>query len=835
MKNLLTLLFIGLAINTEAQTGFKVDEANSNRTPDASAIFDAEATTKGILIPQLSLTATNLATPVTTPSNSLLIFNTATTGTGATAVTPGYYYWDTLTDEWIRLFDPTNNVVTIDSAEWVDGSIVGLTPGDIYARKALLNNDTTVIKGSGAYSGSIGIGVPNPTARLHVRGNSKFIGNGGVVLSTRNDAGDKGLDISNGSAYIDFTSSANRWFINRLAPTRLDINKGGGSVNIGKSLGTYPAVLVVRGRTDDASDNAFMVTDSNDFPTQALLTVRNDGFVGIGTATPLNKFYVENDEDATKDSSFIITEQGRVGIGFDNPTLGTLQVRQKSDNSNDGITVTNAASSTGLRLWVDASNKGRIDAAATGAADLILNTGGGEIGIGTTNPQGKFHIENDQDATKDSVFIVRNNGHVGLGTVSPTSKLDIEAPSQDFGALEITTPNTSTSFYEDADLANYLNIRKVTGKGMVFTVRADRPNLVVKDTLDGVIGMGTLMPENNLYLYVGSMGSSAEKGLTIEAHGNSGTGRGVQIQFKTGTSGLNSQKSGAIKVTRYNAGSGTDMSFYTRNDAGDSTQAMLIDDNGNIGIGSSTPLGKLHVGNDQDGNYDSVFVVATNGKVGVGTISPTGQLTANESIPGFANQLRLENDSSDVNTAWRIRIPGNGTGRDGSLEFVTGAASPNLVIEAGGNVGIGLTNPTEALEVVGNVRASGNFISGGVTMNVPDYVFETYYKEKSSLNEDYTFKSLEEIEAYTKENNHLPGIPSANEIKEKDQFDLTQSSLNNLEKIEEIFLHLIILNKENISLKEEVKLLKKENEKVKTLKQEIKNIKKVLEELQKND
>lgn len=737
MKNLLTLLFIGLALNIKAQTGFKVDEANSNRTPDASAIFDAEATTKGILIPQLSLTATNLASPVTAPSNSLLIFNIATTGTGATAVTPGYYYWDTLTDEWIRLFDPTNNVVTIDSAEWIDGSIVGLTPGDIYSRKALLNGDTTVIKGSGFYSGSLGIGVPNPTASLHVRGASKFIGNGGVVLSTRNDAGDKGLDISNGSAYIDFTSSANRWFINRLAPTRLDINRGGGSVNIGKELGTYPAQLVVRGKTADATDNALMVTDSSNSPVKSILTARNDGNVGIGTASPTYKLHV-----------------------FD------------TINSETGQWIQNTNSTGNL------------------ASEIIL------VGQGS--------------------------GKYGYLSYFNDSYSNVLYPN--------ITPNT-TLLFSTQDLA--ISAGSSSHDIIFGNAVMNNQSMIIKG--NGDVGMGTMTPENNLHLYVGSMGSSAEKGLTIEAHGNSGTGRGVQIQFKTGTSGLNTQKSGAIKVTRYNAGSGTDMSFYTRNDAGDSIQAMLIDDNGNIGIGSSTPLGKLHVGNDQDGNYDSVFVVATNGKVGVGTISPTGQLTANESIPGFANQLRLENDSSDVNTAWRIRIPGKGTGRDGSLEFVTGAASPNLVIEAGGNVGIGVTNPVEKLEVLGNVRASGNFISGGVTMNVPDYVFETYYKGKSSLNEDYRFKSLEEIEAFTKENNHLPGIPSANEIKEQDQFDLTQSSLNNLEKIEEIFLHLIKLNKENISLKEEVKLLKKENEKVKTLEQEIKNIKKVLEELQKND
>ncbi|MBR5209467.1 MAG: hypothetical protein IKV67_06400, partial [Paludibacteraceae bacterium] len=82
--------------------------------------------------------------------------------------------------------------------------------------------------------------------------------------------------------------------------------------------------------------------------------------------------------------------------------------------------------------------------------------------------------------------------------------------------------------------------------------------------------------------------------------------------------------------------------------------------------------------------------------------------------------------------------------------------------------------------------------------NVADYVFE----------EDYNLKSLSEVESYIKENKHLPGIPSAAEI-EQNGVSLSKMSNILLEKIEELTLHMIRLEKENAALKAEVKSLKK--------------------------
>lgn len=81
--------------------------------------------------------------------------------------------------------------------------------------------------------------------------------------------------------------------------------------------------------------------------------------------------------------------------------------------------------------------------------------------------------------------------------------------------------------------------------------------------------------------------------------------------------------------------------------------------------------------------------------------------------------------------------------------------------------------------------------------NAADYVFD----------EAYDLKPLDEVEAFVKSNKHLPGVPSASELKEN---GMNVSEMSNLllEKVEELTLHLIRLQKEVEQLREENNALK---------------------------
>ena len=119
-------LFLVLAILlTNIYYSQNVGISATSFTPDASAMLDVSATNKGILVPRLALVATNNSTPITSPTVSLLVYNTATASTGSTAVSPGFYYWDG--SKWISISGGTGgkdwsllgNAGTIDGTNFI--------------------------------------------------------------------------------------------------------------------------------------------------------------------------------------------------------------------------------------------------------------------------------------------------------------------------------------------------------------------------------------------------------------------------------------------------------------------------------------------------------------------------------------------------------------------------------------------------------------------------------------------------------------------------------------------------------------------------------------------
>jgi len=79
-----------------------------------------------------------------------------------------------------------------------------------------------------------------------------------------------------------------------------------------------------------------------------------------------------------------------------------------------------------------------------------------------------------------------------------------------------------------------------------------------------------------------------------------------------------------------------------------------------------------------------------------------------------------------------------------------------------------------------------------------DYVFA----------EDYNLNSIQEVERFIKKNNHLPNVPSAEEVSENG-FNVAEMDATLLRQIEELWLHMIELKKENEELRTEISNLKK--------------------------
>lgn len=93
MRKITALLFLVSYYSVNAQVGI------GTTTPNGA--LEVTSSTDGMLIPRISLTATNVAT-IATPTISELVYNTNTT-VGVNGVSPGFYYWDGT--NWIRLLN----------------------------------------------------------------------------------------------------------------------------------------------------------------------------------------------------------------------------------------------------------------------------------------------------------------------------------------------------------------------------------------------------------------------------------------------------------------------------------------------------------------------------------------------------------------------------------------------------------------------------------------------------------------------------------------------------------------------------------------------------------
>jgi hypothetical protein len=131
-----------------------------------------------------------------------------------------------------------------------------------------------------------------------------------------------------------------------------------------------------------------------------------------------------------------------------------------------------------------------------------------------------------------------------------------------------------------------------------------------------------------------------------------------------------------------------------------------------------------------------------------------------------------------------------------------------------GRVGVGVDIPTASFHVGGNMMLGAGSPATGYLLSIngkmvceelkvqldaawPDYVFES----------NYDLPTLETLEASIKKDKHLPGIPSAIEVK-KNGLEVGDMQKRLLEKVEELTLYVIEINKENKQLKKEVETLK---------------------------
>lgn len=197
----------------------------------------------------------------------------------------------------------------------------------------------------------------------------------------------------------------------------------------------------------------------------------------------------------------------------------------------------------------------------------------------------------------------------------------------------------------------------------------------------------------------------------------------------------------------------TYLQFMTNSNVGGNAPQvrMHISESGNVGVGTTNPQQK--------------FVVSNNGAEGF-------ELYFNQ--PSNVVGLQSYNRSSNVYSKMQLDAS--------QFSFMYG------------NVGIGISNPSNKLDVKGTIH------SQEVKVDMNDWSDFVFKKE-------YNLPTLEEVEKQIAEKGHLKNIPSEKEVLENG-INLGEMNAKLLQKIEEMTLYMIEMKKDINILKEENKVLK---------------------------
>ena len=549
--------------------------------------------------------------------------------------------------------------------------------------------------------GNVGIGTTNPTDAFVIKGDDKrmSIASDDYNLVTIGRRGVNDLDAGYLSIYDE---GAIKVSVDPAGDTFFN----GGNVGIGTSSPS----------TDLHCENATSVS------TLRLSTGTSTGYSQIKGGGTTGSFTIEADPTDSVAGSVIslgtdgtekmrIDSDGNVGIGTTTPDA-TLHVRAKDDSEN------------ALALWVvnKAHNNSIISAYENGDVRLgsfTYDDATGSVGIGTTSPQQELDINGKiqtrgvmQNVTDDAeafeamrdeenTITLTNNGHRTSHSIGASlGSSDVTADNSGLYIGAYGVGSNATNVYVKS--AIHLDNHYTASKGLRFFTGDGSTQIEERMciTRSGNVGIGTSNPATPLELqftdsevYTGSVGGNALRVRNLSQ--DTDTFSSLELMAgQTNAGGVHLARIFAIKESTSNTA--TSLAVNTRASDGVVSEKMRIDSNGNVGIGTTSPAGKLEVYTENDntgstyGNQaDSLLLKNTSDMVGAGP----KLIFYNANNPGSPSS-----SPSALIGLQRVNTANN----RGDLVFHTrGTIDPEerMRIDSNGNVGVGTTGPGQKFEV----------------------------------------------------------------------------------------------------------------------------------------
>ena len=407
-------------------------------------------------------------------------------------------------------------------------------------------------------------------------------------------------------------------------------------------------------------------------------------------STPMAHFYKDGAVELYHNNvrRFRTNDLGGVSIAHTSGSMGNSFFGAVSGATN-GFQIANSSSNEMTYTFQNGSNSQVLK---------ILNNG--NVGIGTTSPGYKLHVQGTSFFFDQAIF----DDKVGIGTTSPSEKIDVQGNIKLRGTNSLIIGST----YNGGNFSLSSGIR-----GFNF---ANNNGDLVRIDASGNVGIGTTSPSGQLHINT----ESAEP-TKVYIDGEANQEKSIQIRHYDTSEGSGVDRN--LFYLKTTAAGRLDLGGFTDGNTEFTTATFL--ENGNVGIGTDTPSNPLTVvGVDSVGIDDYIlhngdsntkfgfpsndsfkirtagsdrFYINSSGNVGIGTTSPITKLHIDEagtSLPA----LYMET------ARYGISVIGDGTSNSQYLLNLqsNGGSTDVMRVQSSGNVGIGTTSPDAILHLKGS-------------------------------------------------------------------------------------------------------------------------------------
>ena len=573
-------------------------------------------------------------------------------------------------------------------------------------------------------------------AGIFVNGGNSF---GATANIGTNDANNFNL-VTSGSPRMTVTSSG---------------NVGIGTVSPGGEMSLGNPQTDVTLRTYTASDQGvFNYYQAQNFPTSNAYYRSLDIGAAGGNTKSIVRFLNQTTTNSAPVESMRIDSSGNVGVGTTSPgaqfQVGAATTAVPS-NTNFALSATGSQSTSVFTdrismavnndmnygayigtLWLDAGGDTALafGTRKSGIDTTAMYLTNGNVGIGTTSPLARFHSDAGAGSTATMAGLVY--GSTNSGT--------------------FTDPASNTQAVATLAVGSNWNNGNAGGAGLVNVFNNTGSKFWVGD--NGNVGIGVTNPYTLMHIQQNASGALGPS-LTL-MNGAGSPGAGGSIDFDGYDPGSTNAPTARIQSLDDGAFS-SHFTFQTKvpgANANALVERMRITSSGNVGIGTTSPAGKLHVNGGgwfsgqgspytgggvgttvqySNSGYGEIFsfdytnsvpknlvLQQPGGNVGIGTTVPQQSLSVN----GYLNvdQAGADSGASGGGVYHGVSF-GSGSGEAiGSarqagtnqygLTFYTGW-NPQMVIANSGNVGIGTTSPSSPLQVHVSANTNLQFASSG--------------------------------------------------------------------------------------------------------------------------